>query len=134
MSTATPARREGFSLIEVIVALVILTFGVLAMGAAMGYVVTSVQISNLRTQRSMAVQQGAERLYSTSFDDLEDKAEGDADEVGDFRVWWDVTNQSSNLVEIDIITDGPGYKSGTGWLESAVDTFTLSLARDQGRS
>ena len=120
---------EGFSLVELMVALVILSVGMLALAATTGYLITQVQVSNLRTERATAVQQVVEELRATPFDNIASRAQGSAQTVGDFDVWWRVSTPASNLKRVRVYTEGPGYNAGTGWTQVRQDSFSISLAR-----
>lgn len=131
MKKPLDADRSGFSLVEVIIAMLILSLGILAMGSATGYVITQVRVADVRTERSAAVQQAVERLHAEPFDSIDDRTEANADTLGNYRVWWDVEDQGDNLVDISVYSSGPGYRLEGGWTGERVDTFRLSLARGQ---
>src|SRR5207249_3712424 len=59
-------NQSGFSLIELIIAMMILTFGMLAMGATMGYMNTQVRVANLQTDRIAAIGQVADQVRAHS--------------------------------------------------------------------
>ena len=120
---------EGFSLVELMVALVILAVGMLALAATTGYLIVQVQVSNLRTQRATAVQQVVEELRATQFTDINSLAKGSAETVGEFQVWWQVSNAGANLRRVTVYTEGPGYNLGEGWTQVRQDSFSISLAR-----
>ena len=52
----------GFSLVEVVVAILVLSFGLLAMAASTGYVATQLKSTTWDTQRNLARQQVIEQL------------------------------------------------------------------------
>jgi Tfp pilus assembly protein PilV len=49
----------GFSLVEVVVAILVLSFGLLAMAASTGYVATQLRSTTWDTQRNLARQQSS---------------------------------------------------------------------------
>ena len=106
----TPDRdRGGFSLVEVMIALVILTIGVLGLAATTMYVVRQTTLAEITTERSAAVQSVIEELRATDYDLLV----SGSDSVGLFAVSWTVTaGNRTKLVEI--ITTGPGLTSASG--------------------
>lgn len=122
--------REGFSLIEVIVALVILSVGVLAMGASTGFVLTQVRAAELRTDRMTAVHQVAERLRAVPWDDLETACAGQSFSTADFTVSCTVSQAPGiiNLKRVQLVSTGPGF-SGRRRVQSATDTMTIGIAR-----
>jgi prepilin-type N-terminal cleavage/methylation domain-containing protein len=128
-AAAGRARANGFSLVEVVVAMLILTVGLLAMAATSGYMAVQIRVADLRTERMAAVQQVIEDLRSLPFDELEPRPKASAASVGAFRVWWDLEPQGTNLVELRIHSEGPGYRAGTGWVTGVEETLSVSVAR-----
>lgn len=121
--------RDGFSLIEVIVAMVILSVGILAMGASTGYVLTQVRAAELRTDRMTAVRQVAERLRGVDWADL-DTACGSSPFVADgFTVSCSVSGVPGaiNLKRVQLVSTGPGL-SGGKVIASVADTMTIAIA------
>lgn len=129
MRTERIRSRDGFSLIELIISLVILTVGILALAATTGYLIIQVQVSELRTERATAVQQVVEELRATPFSQIDSRAEQSAQQVGDFRLWWDVAQPEPNLRRVTVFSVGPGYEAGSGWTQVRQDSFQVSLAR-----
>lgn len=121
-------NRSGYSLIEVIVAMLILVVGILAMAGSTGYVGMQLQGADLRTERSVAQQQVAERLRNVEFDNLVTLASGSAITVGEYSAWWDVSSLAWALKEVDVYTRGPGLQGGH-LNTSVVDTVTIRIAR-----
>ena len=101
--------RSGFSLVEVIVALIILTVGVLGMAATTMLVVRQTTLSEMTTERAAALQTVIERLRSEDYATI---ASG-ADTVGRFDVNWSVTD-GVRTKQVEIITVGPGLTSASG--------------------
>lgn len=120
-------QRNGFSLIELIVAMVILTFGMLAMGASMGFMNTQVRVANMRTERSASVGQIAEQLRALPFDSVTAVAYGSASTINEYKVWRDITSVNTNLKTVTIYSEGPGFNRG--WQGAVRDTFPISLLR-----
>jgi type IV pilus modification protein PilV len=122
-------RPEGFTVIEMLVALVVLSVGLLAMASVMGTLILQTRAADIRTERSFAVQQAAERLRAQSFSAIGDRAEADAVTVGSYDVWWTVADATSIKRQIEVFTKGPGYVPGNGFIEAKLDTFQITLAR-----
>ncbi|HSM35004.1 MAG TPA: prepilin-type N-terminal cleavage/methylation domain-containing protein [Longimicrobiales bacterium] len=120
---------DGFSVIELLVALVVLAIGLLAMASVMGTLVLQTRAADTRTERSFAVQQAAERLRAQSFGSITDRAEADAVQVGSYDVWWAIASSTSTKRDIEVFTKGPGYVPGQGFVEAKRDTFQITLAR-----
>ena len=122
-------NRDGFSLVELIVSLLVLTVGVLAMATALGYLILQVRSADARTERNMVVEQVEERLRGTDFNSISTVAKSDAETFGEYDVWWGVASENANLKTITIFTEGPGFATDQGWVLTMADSSSLSLAR-----
>jgi prepilin-type N-terminal cleavage/methylation domain-containing protein len=125
--------RAGFSLIEVIVAMIILSVGILAMGASTGYVLGQVRAAELRTDRMTVVHQAAERLRAVDWDALETTCAGPPFAAEGFTVSCTVSRPPSapHLKRVQLVSTGPGYRGGK--LRPALpDTMTIGVARPIG--
>jgi Tfp pilus assembly protein PilV len=120
---------NGFSLVELIIAMLVLTFGLLGMAATSGYMSLQIRMANLRTERMAAVQEVVEELRATPFDQITTRPQSEAVTVGSFRVWWIVRPQTQNLLHLDVASEGPGFLTGTGWINDAGDMLVISVAR-----
>lgn len=122
-------RPNGFSLIEVIVALMILSVGILAMGASTGHVMAQIQAAELRTERMSAVRQAAETLRGTAWGILEVTCSnaGSTFDTDHYDVSCTVDQPSSNLKAVRLITSGPGFTRGQ-FSTTVADTFVISIA------
>jgi prepilin-type N-terminal cleavage/methylation domain-containing protein len=120
-------KRDGFSLVEVVVAILVLSFGLLAMAASTGYVATQLRSTTWDTQRNLARQQVIESLRATIFANVTTNATGRS--IGPYTVRWNVTNVSSAQRRVQIITTGPAYRqSSRSTMTTVVDTATITLA------
>lgn len=126
----SPLRdRTGATLLEVTVALVLLSFGMLGMATTTAVMVRQSTLSEIRSERVAASQRVAERLRSMPFTSL---ADGSAD-MGEYDVTWTVTASDFRAARIDIVTQGPMH--GTGDLRSGAaspippDTFSYTVVR-----
>lgn len=121
--------RGGFTLVELVVALVILAVGILGLAGTTAYVVRQVAVAGMQTERTAALQAGIERIRAIGFDNIG----SGTDTVGDYIVDWQVVSTGTNSKTMRIRTTGPGYVStGNGMpsLSSAAqDTFTYVLLR-----
>lgn len=129
MMEERPGGPGGFSLIEVIIAMIILTFGVLALASAMGYLSRQVHAADLRTERTVATQQAIERVRAIGYDSLSALAQADAWQIGSYSVWWDETLASQYMRDVDLYVEGPAYRSGEGTVDGVRDTVTFSVVR-----
>ncbi len=140
---SSPAPRGGFSIVELLIALVILTVGMLALAAGSGYTTIEVRSSALRTQRNAAISGAVEQLRAkaydaTNFDALSSLAAGSALKIGSYDVWYDVApdmmvNQMVYTRRITVYTKGPSYRPKLGWTGTSVDTFVTVLYRPMGQ-
>lgn len=114
--------RGGFSLVEVIVAIVILSIGILAMAATTGYVFTRLRDSGVSTERMLAVQQAVEQVRAMPYSAVRDSSLI----IGDYEISWDVDEPSSRMKQVVIVSVGPGYAGGE-WSSTARDTVVIRL-------
>lgn len=117
------ATRAGFTLIEVVVAVVVLTVGLLGLAATTGWVVRQTTLSEVTTERGFALQTVVEELQAKPFDAVA----SDSRTVGHFSVTWTVT-QSGDEKEVEVVTNGPGLRSSAGFPTlgpNVADTFTF---------
>lgn len=115
--------RGGFSLVEVVVAVLVLTVGLLGLAAGTGWVIRSVEVARIETARSAALQSGVERLRSVDFDDLGSGSET----VDGYEVTWtevESTNRS-RLFEFEVV--GPGVGPGGGTFAPIRDDVATSF-------
>lgn len=120
------ASRSGFSLIEVMVSMVILSAGVLAMGASTGYMLTQVRSAELRGERNVAVREVAQQLRSVDWANAE-SACANSYSVGDYTVTCSVTTPSLHQKKVEIVSVGPGFSRGAVNL-SVADTTAIVLS------
>lgn len=111
---ATAARRrDGFSIIELIFALVVFTVGSLALAGLSATLHRQTTATNFRTERSAAITTALERLRAADFDSVA----GGTDSIGHFRATWTVTDAGRYAKRVTLITEGPAYRnSGGSWL------------------
>lgn len=127
-TSRSSSSRAGFTIVEVVVAMIILTVGVLGLAGTTMYVVRATTYGDITTERSAALQSVVERLRSLDYDSVN----ASSDSIGGFTVSWTVqTATRSKLVRI--ITTGPGLKtSGSGpplIRPSVADTFEYRIMR-----
>ena len=124
--TAAPTRA-GFSLIEVIVAMVILTIGVLGMAGTTAYVVRQTTLGDLMTERAAAFQSVVDRLQALPYDSVTTGS----DSVGVFAASWTAVADGSQNKIVTIVTVGPGMSGATLPSNSpqVADTFQFRVLR-----
>jgi len=125
-SAKGPKGQEGFTIVEVIVAVVILAVGLLGMAGTTILVVQQTTLAGVSTDRSAALQSTIERLRATPFD----RVVAGTDSVGAYDVEWTVT-PGRRWKAVEIVTTGPGSKpSEQGFprlAQSVPDTFTYRI-------
>lgn len=123
------SAETGFSLVELLVALVILTVGILAMAAVTGFLILQVRVADTRTERSAAVQGVVEQVRALPFTSIESRDQASAVTVGSYSVWWDL--RSATMIKRDLVfhSRGPGYVAGEGFTHEAVDSAAITFAR-----
>ena len=121
--------RGGFTMVEVIIAILVLAFGLLGMAGATALVVRQVNLADVATERSAALQTTLERLKALPFDSVSTGS----DSVGIFAVEWDVSTFSNQWKTVRVITRGPGMTMGSGGFPiptaSVPDTFDYRIIR-----
>ena len=131
---ATPARgassqEGGFTIVEVIMAILVLTIGVLGLAGTTALMVRQVTLGELATQRAAAFQSSVEYLRSIDWEAIDEGSET----VGSYDVeWWIDTDGSQSRV-MKIVTVGPGVSMATGFpslRNDVADTFTYRLLRN----
>ena len=119
----------GFTMVEVIFAIMILAVGLMGMAGTTALVVRQVTMADLATERSAALQTTIERLQALPFDQLTDGS----DSVGIFDATWAVTSPTGQWASVEIVTTGPGLASRDGGfprlLNNVPDTFIHRILR-----
>lgn len=120
------SRRAGFTVIEVIIAMVILTVGVLGLAGTTAFLVRQVTQADLMTERVAAFQTIIDRLQSLPYDSVT----AGTDSVGIYAVAWTSVNNGSQNKTVTIITTGPGTRGAPPQNDpQVVDTFTFKVLR-----
>ncbi len=105
-------RADGFTMVELLVALVILTVGILALGLLSGQFNRQTTISDIAIERSASLQAAVEELRAVTIDD--------------YDVSWTILTDAANYKEVQIVTLGPGMSDGR-LLPSVPDTFVYRI-------
>ena len=123
------SSRAGFTMVEVIIAIIVLAFGLLGMAGTTALVVRQVNLADVATERSAALQTTLERLRALPYDSVTTGS----DSVGIFDVDWSVASFANQWKTIRVITTGPGMASGAGGFPmltaSVPDTFNYRIIR-----
>lgn len=125
----TQDQSNGFTLIEVIVAMMILSVGILAMGASTGHILTQIQMSELRTERVAVVRQAAETLRSADFNSVENVCAAASTTFGTehYDLSCTVWQGAQHVKRVELISVGPGFVNGKRSAATA-DTFAISVS------
>jgi Tfp pilus assembly protein PilV len=118
------ARTDGFTIVELVIALIILSFGVLGLAGTTAFVVRQVTLADVNTERSAAQQEVIERLRATSTSTISNGSTT----VGSFTVAWLATDSSTYGKTVRVITTGPGLSktaSTPRLVNNVADTFTF---------
>ena len=125
--------QRGFTMIEVILAIVILSFGLLGMAGATGMLVRQITMADVATKRSAAVQSTIERLRAADWESLSTTLATGTDSIGPFEVSWTVTAPSNQWGILEVVSTGPGLGTGTGGFpmltQNVSDTFSYRILR-----
>lgn len=119
---ARAGRRpaDGFSLVEAVIALIVLTAGVLGFAGTTALVTRQVTVSDATTQRAAALQWVVETLRATPYPDL---APGSRS-LGEFRVTWSVDEEGGSKL-VTLVMAGPGREAGQVSDVGAIPADTL---------
>jgi prepilin-type N-terminal cleavage/methylation domain-containing protein len=120
-----PSSQGGFSLVEVVIALMVLSVGVLGMAGATGQIVRQITLADLITERSIAFQTIVERIQSVPYDSVDTGS----DSIGIFEITWSSVVNSGQSKTVTMITTGPGLGARQANDPRAVDTFAFRILR-----
>jgi prepilin-type N-terminal cleavage/methylation domain-containing protein len=123
-------ESAGMTLIEVLVAMVIVTIGLLGMAAGTGWMIRSVDVTRLDTNRAAALQASIEAVGGLPFASV---AAGSSSQ-GDFDVTWSVVESAPNWKALEFVIIGPGRVPGSMGPRaeigtSVVDTLSYRINR-----
>jgi hypothetical protein len=128
--TQPPERPSaGFSIVELVIAILILAIGVLGIASATGYMVRQITLAEVTSERAAAVQLVVERLKSTPYDSLDIGS----DTVGNYVINWGSVDDGVITRLFAVETLGPGLQRGTGPMpylsNNVADTFLVRLVK-----
>lgn len=104
---ADTGAEAGFSLVELVMALIVLAFGVVGLATTTLFITRQLTLAEVTTARVTAIQSVMERLRATPYDSL--SAGGDT--LGPLVVSWNPTVTSPQTKVVRIVTVGPGLVS-----------------------
>lgn len=111
-----PARPgSGFTLVELVVAILVLTIGLLAVvGSSIG-LIHEIDAAGVRAQRAAAVQMVAEQIRALPFDSVAARSAAAPLEADRYSFSWGVAVHSMGgrtLKEVSLVAEGPGVVAG----------------------
>lgn len=117
-------------MVELVVAIVILAFGLLGLAGTTMYVIREITAADITTERAAALQAGIEHVRAIPFDSLD----GDTIEFGAYTLSWRVTSLGSMHARgVELVTRGPGTSGGVGGMANisgeVEDTFRFTVVR-----
>ena len=103
------ARRAdaGFSLVELVMALFVLAFGVMGLATTTLFITRQLTLAEVTTSRVAAIQSVMERIRATPYDSI--KAGGDT--IGPLVVSWAPIVTTAQTKSVQIVAVGPGQAS-----------------------
>ena len=119
--------RDGFGLIEVMIAMILFTVGVLALAGTTTYVGTQLRASDIRTERQVARQAVMEELRATPFETIATQSQAAAVVHGSYEIWWTVASPRWALKKVNVYTRGPAFRNNQ--LQVVVDTVEYLIPR-----
>ena len=120
----------GFSLVELIVAMMVLSIGVLGLAATTAAFALQVTLGDVKTERAAALQSVVEGLRAADYASVGSGSET----VGRYGVTWSVTDSTGRSKSVRVITDGPGLSQDSGTAvrrlgPNVQDTFSVLVLR-----
>lgn len=123
--------EAGFSLVELVMAVVVLAFGVVGMATTTLFITRQLTLAEVTTARVTAIQSVMERIRTTPYDSI---CEG-TDTMGAIVVSWSEMAHMAQTKSVRIVTMGPGLVSmsegqSTPMMSSTVaDTVVYRMLR-----
>lgn len=125
---AFPVRTRGFSLIELVVAMLIFGIGTLGLAGMTAGLQRQAVAAGLQSERNSAVISAVEQVRAMDFDSLSNGAAV----TGQFNTTWSVTPSGPYSKAVRIVTSGPALVLGSGgaYLASSLaDTLEYPVVR-----
>jgi prepilin-type N-terminal cleavage/methylation domain-containing protein len=119
--------KDGFSLVEVIIAMLVLSFGLLTMAASTGYVYNQLRSTAFDTQRNLARQGAVEQIRGMFWDSIPTTARTMT--RGRYTIVYRATLPSTMVKRVTLITVGPGYRSGKAVRQTVADTASFQVVK-----
>ena len=101
--------RKGLSLVELLVAVLVLSVGILGMAAGTGWVLRMVELARLDTRRAIALQTAVEQVKSVPLANLSSGSITD----GPFTIEWSIVEGNTTYASLVFTLTGPGRSGST---------------------
>ena len=102
--------RAGFSIIELVMALIVLAFGVVGLATTTLFITRQLTLAEVTTARANAARSVMERIHATPYDLIGPGA----DSIGSMAVSWRVTALTPQVTTLGIVILGPGLAPMSG--------------------
>lgn len=123
--------EAGFSLVELVMALIVLSFGVVGLATTTLFITRELTLAEVTTARAIAIQSVMENIRATPYDSLD----VGGDTIGKMVVSWTVTANTAQDKAVRIVTVGPGLapisedRSSPMLSNSVADTVVYRVLR-----
>jgi prepilin-type N-terminal cleavage/methylation domain-containing protein len=122
--------RDGFTLVEVLVSMLVLTVGILGVAATTGHIFSRLNDAGRRTERVFAVQQMIEEVRTVPFTKVSSTlATTPPIVVGAFTISAQVREETTQVIRVQIEAKGPGYRPGVGRVYELTDTTYITISK-----
>ena len=132
----SPMDSEGFTLIETIIALVILSVGILAVATLSSTSIWQVRRGQDLTNAALVAQQVMEDISDTPYDSVLVGTFGDTITMGgiDYTVAWTVVDLTDSLAARGAELKGITVLSGGGLTQTTAEEYQMSVYKPGGTS
>ncbi len=101
---AVTHAEGGFSLVELVMALIVLSFGVVGLATTTLFITRELTLAEVTTARAIAIQSVMENIRATPYDSLD----VGGDTIGEMVISWTATANTAQDKAVRIVTVGPG--------------------------
>lgn len=115
-------NEAGFSLVELVMAVVVLSFGVVGLASTTLFITRQLTLAEVTTARVTAIQSVMERIRTTPYDSI---CEG-TDTMGAIIVSWSEMAHMAQTKSVRIVTLGPGLVSMSEGLSTPMMSSTVA--------
>lgn len=115
--------RSGMSLIEIVVALMIMSLGAVGFSATLSQMHRQAMLAEMDADRQIAKTYVVERLRGVPYSTVADSAQ----DIGRYSLNWSVTD-TAGVKEVELVTVGPRFEQGQGPAVAYTDTLLFTVA------